>query len=170
MKKHFLKSFALLAMLFSAIALSAAEYCEELITSTNGSKHTANITCSSLGNNQYQFIFESIDAFTGYNAGSNFYMEVNGVGGTQVSQNLTQDGNKLSYTFESNVVPNIYVGDFFVNYADGEAQFNIPTDEDFSVVCAPAAEDTEAPVMTSATFVSASDKSVVIAVEASDNV
>lgn len=170
MKKHFLKSFALLAMLFSAIALSAAEYCEELITSTNG-KHTANITCSSLGNNQYQFIFESIDAFTGYNAdGSNFYMEVNGVGGTQVSKNLTQDGNKLSYTFESNVVPNIYVGDFYVNYADGEAQFNIPTDEDFSVVCAPAAEDTEAPVMTSATFVSASDKSVVIAVEATDNV
>lgn len=170
MKKYLLKSFALLAMLFSAIALSAAEYCEELITSKNG-KHTAKITCSSLGNNQYQFIFESTDAFTGYNAaGSNFYMEVNGVGGTQVSQNLTQDGNKLSYTFESNVVPNIYVGDFYVNYADDEAQFNIPTDEDFSVVCAPAAEDTEAPVMTSATFVSASDKSVVIAVEATDNV
>ena len=156
-------------MLFSAIALSAAEYCEELITSTNG-KHTANITCSSLGNNQYQFIFESTDAFTGYNAGSNFYMEVNGVGGTQVSQNLTQDGNKLSYTFESNVVPNIYVGAFFVNYADGEARFDIPTDEDFSVVCAPAAEDRVLPVMSSATFVSASDKSVVIAVEASDNV
>ena len=169
MKKYLLKSFALLAMLFSAIALSAAEYCEELITSTNG-KHTANITCSSLGNNQYQFIFESTDAFTGYNAGSNFYMEVNGVGGTQVSQNLTQDGNKLSYTFESNVVPNIYVGAFFVNYADGEARFDIPTDEDFSVVCAPAAEDRVLPVMSSATFVSASDKSVVIAVEASDNV
>ena len=170
MKKHFLKSFALIAMLFSAIALSAAKYCEELITSTNG-KHTANITCSSLGNNQYQFIFESIDAFIGYNAaGSNFYMEVNGVGGTQVSKNLTQDGNKLSYTFESNVVPNIYVGAFYVNYADGEAQFNIPTDEDFSVVCAPAAKDTELPVMKSATFVSASDKSVVIAVEATDNV
>ena len=170
MKKHFLKSFALLAMLFSAMTMSAATYCGELITSTNG-KHTANITCSSLGNNQYQFIFESTDAFTGYNAaGSNFYMEVNGVGGTQVSKNLTQDGNKLSYTFESNVVPNIYVGAFFVNYADGEAQFNIPTDEDFSVVCAPAAEDTELPVMKSATFVSASDKSVVIAVEATDNV
>ena len=171
MKKHLLKSFALLAMLFSALSMSAAtKYCGELITSTNG-KHTANITCSSLGNNQYQFIFESTDAFTGYNAdGSNFYMEVNGVGGTQVSKNLTQDGNKLSYTFESNVVPNIYVGDFFVNYADGEAQFNIPTDEDFSVVCAPAAEDKVLPVMKSATFVSASDKSVVIAVEATDNV
>ena len=170
MKKYLLKSFALLAMLFSALTLSAAKYCEELITSTNG-KHTANITCSSLGNNQYQFIFESTDAFTGYNAaGSNFYMEVNGVGGTQVSKNLTQDGNKLSYTFESNVVPNIYVGAFFVNYADGEARFNIPTDEDFSVVCAPAAEDKVLPVMKSATFVNASDKSVVIAVEATDNV
>ena len=132
MKKHFLKSFALLAMLFSAMTMSAATYCGELITSTNG-KHTAKITCSSVGSNQYQFVFESTDEFTGYNAdGSNFYMEVNGIGGTQVSKNLTQDGKKLFYTFESTVVPNIYVGAFYVNYADGESMFDIPIDEDFS--------------------------------------
>ena len=143
MKKHLFKSFALIAMLFSAMTMSAATYCGELITSTNG-KHTAKITCSSVGSNQYQFVFESTDEFTGYNAGgSNFYMEVNGIGGTQVSKNLTQDGKKLFYIFESTVVPNIYVGAFFVNYADGESMFNIPTDEDFSATCDATAEGSD---------------------------
>ena len=36
MKKHFLKSFALLAMLFSALTMSAKQYCGEAMTSTIG--------------------------------------------------------------------------------------------------------------------------------------
>lgn len=36
MKKHFLKSFALIAMLFSAITMSAKQYCGEAMTSTIG--------------------------------------------------------------------------------------------------------------------------------------
>lgn len=36
MKKHFLKSFALIAMLFSAITISAKQYCGEAMTSTIG--------------------------------------------------------------------------------------------------------------------------------------
>lgn len=130
------KLFILLAcLLLSATWGSAATYCSETITSTNG-KHTATITCSSLGNNQYQFIFTSTDAFTGYNAaGSNFYMNVNGAGGYHVSEHLSQDGNELTALVESSVVPNIYVGALFVQYADGEAMYNIPTDADFSQVC-----------------------------------
>ena len=115
----------------AVMTLHAATYCAETITSTNG-KHTAKITCSSLGDNQYQFIFVSTDAFSSYNVGSNFYMNVNGVDGYQVSKHLTQTGNTLMATIESTVVPNIYVGDFFLYYSDGEAQFNIPTDADFS--------------------------------------
>ena len=45
MKKHFLKSFALLAMLFSTLSMSAISYCGETITSTDGTK-TAVITCT----------------------------------------------------------------------------------------------------------------------------
>lgn len=134
MKQHLLKSFALIATFFTTLTLSAATYCAAPITSVNGA-HTAYVTCSSLGGNQYQFIFESADAFKSYNSGSNFFMNVNGAGGYHVSKNLTQDGNKLSVIIESNVAPTIYVGDFFVLYEDGEAQFKIPTDADFSQVC-----------------------------------
>lgn len=121
----------------AVMTLHATTYCAETITSENG-KHTAKITCSSLGDNQYQFIFVSTDAFTSYNVGSNFYMNVNGVGGYQVSAHLTQKGNTLTATIESNVVPNIYVGNFYLNYSDGEAQFNIPIDADFSQTCSAA--------------------------------
>lgn len=132
MKK--LSLLALVVALLTATSLSAAQYCDATITSTNGA-HTAQITCTSLGNNQYYFEFVSADAFTRYNTGSNFFMNVNGEGGFQVSKNLTQDGNTLYVIVESNVAPNIYVGDFFVYYEDGEAWFKLPTDADFSQVC-----------------------------------
>lgn len=121
----------------AVMTLHAATYCAETITSTNG-KHTATITCSSLGGNQYQFIFVSTDAFTSYIVGSNFYMNVNGVGGYHVSEHLTQTGNTLTATIKSNVAPTIYIGDFYLNYSDGEAHFNIPTDADFSQTCSAA--------------------------------
>ena len=134
MKKHFLKSIALLALFFSATTLSAATYCDALITSTQA-VHTAQITCSSLGGNRYQFVFVSTDAFVKYNDGSNFFMNVNGVGGYHASKNLTQNGDTLSVIIESNVAPTIYAGDFFVQYEDGEAWFKLPIDADFSQVC-----------------------------------
>jgi hypothetical protein len=134
MTKHLLKSFALAVMLCSAMTLSAATYCDALITSTQA-VHTAHITCSSLGGNQYQFVFESTDAFVKYNDGSNFFMNVNGVGGYHASKNLTKNGDTLSVIIESNVAPTIYAGDFFVQYEDGEAWFKLPIDADFSQVC-----------------------------------
>ena len=131
MKRLIIFSFILVAM---CITSSAATYCAAPITSTQA-VHTAHITCSSLGGNQYLFIFESTDAFTKYNDGSNFFMNVNGVGGYHASKNLTQDGNTLSVIIESNVAPTIYAGDFFVQYEDGEAWFKLPIDADFSQVC-----------------------------------
>ena len=131
MKRLFIFSFALVAM---CISTYAAIYCDAPITSTQA-VHTAHITCSSLGGNQYQFVFESVDAFKKYNSGSNFFMNVNGVGGYHASKNLTQDGNTLSVIIESNVAPTIYAGDFFVQYEDGEAWFKLPIDADFSQVC-----------------------------------
>ena len=149
---------------FSVMTLRAATYCAEKIISTNG-KHTAKITCSSLGGNQYQFVFVSTDAFTDYNAtGSNFYMNVNGVGGYQVSAHLTQTGNTLTATIESNPVPNIYVGDFFVNYSDGQAWFKIPTDADFSQTC--AAAESQVPVMGTAVVEEVTSSSARIQVNA----
>lgn len=128
------KVFFFLALM-SATMLSAKQYCGEKITSTNG-LHSATITCQWLGENQYEFVFESEDAITGYNAGgSNFYAEVNGTGGYQVSNHLTQSGNTLTCVMTSTVAPKIYAGAFFVYFSDGESMFNIPTDADFSQAC-----------------------------------
>lgn len=136
MNKLYLKSiFAAWLMLCVGVSAWATTYCGTTITSVN-QKHSAAITCSSLGENRYLFEFVSEDEFTGYNAdGSNFYMNVNGTGGYQVSKHLTKDGKRLYVEFTSTSVPNIYVGAFYVQYSDGEAQYNIPTDGDFSQVC-----------------------------------
>lgn len=137
MNKLYLKSiFAAWLMLCVGVsAWAATTYCGTTITSVN-QKHSAAITCSSLGENRYLFEFVSEDEFTGYNAdGSNFYMNVNGTGGYQVSKYLTRDGKRLYVEFTSTSVPNIYVGAFYVLYSDGEAQYNIPIDADFSKVC-----------------------------------
>ena len=166
--KH-LSLFGLLIAYTAMTASAATTYCGETITSGGDNRpvHTATITCQSLGNNMYRFIFESTDAFTGYNAaGSNFYMNVNGVGGYHVSEHLTQDGNTLTAVIESTVVPTFYAGDFFVNYSDGEALYNIPTDADFSQTCGYTEEDTEAPVMGTATVQSVTHNTAAIAVTA----
>ena len=166
--KH-LSLFGLLIAYTAMTASAATTYCGEKITSGGDNRpvHTASITCQSLGNNMYRFIFESTDAFTGYNAaGSNFYMNVNGVGGYHVSEHLTQDGNTLTAVIESTVVPTFYAGDFFVNYSDGEALYNIPTDADFSQTCGYTEEDTEAPVMGTATVQSVTHNTAAIAVTA----
>ena len=169
MKKHFHKSFALLAMLFSAIALSAAEqYCHKEMTS--GDK-TIYVTGQSLGGDQYQLIIES-DGEMGGLGGS--FINVNGVGGYQLNKEgnfeLSADKKTITCNITSTVPPTHYTPLYVL--MPGEVNFGQP-DIDYSQTCASPGDetpDTEAPVMTSATFVSASDKSVVIAVEASDNV
>lgn len=136
MNKLYLKSiFAAWLMLCVGVsAWAATTYCGTTITSVN-QNHSAAITCSSLGENRYLFEFVSEDEFTGYNAESNFFMKVNGTVDYQVSQHLTKDGKRLYVEFTSTSVPNIYVGAFYVLYSDGEAQYNIPIDADFSKVC-----------------------------------
>lgn len=154
-----MKRFYILGLLIlcAVMTVRAATYCGDTIISTN-EKHKAAITCSKLGANQYQFVFVSKDAFTGYNVGSNFYMNVNGAGGYHVSEQMTQDGNTLTAVIESTTTPTIYAGDFFVYYSDGgtqsEAHFIIPTDADFSQTC--SAAESQVPVMGTAVVVEGS--------------
>lgn len=126
--------FSLSLALLLATSLSAKQYCGETITGTKLS-HKATITCQSLGGDQYRFTFTSEEAFTSYNVGSNFHANINGVGGYQVSQNLKQSGNTLTCDMTSNQAPTFYVGDFFVQYSDGEEWYKIPTDCDFTATC-----------------------------------
>lgn len=129
------KVFFFLALM-SAMSISAAtKYCGETITGVNHG-HKASISCECLGGDSYLFTFESEDEILGYNAaGSNFYANVNGTGGYQVSNHMTQSGNTLTCTITSSAVPTLYAGAFYVNYSDGEEKYDIPTDADFSAKC-----------------------------------
>lgn len=56
MKKHFLKSFALLAMLFSALTMSAKQYCHEPLTLDGGA--TIYLSCELISDGQYRITIE----------------------------------------------------------------------------------------------------------------
>lgn len=157
-------------IILSSSVLLATDYCSYEITSTRGK--TAYVTCQSLGSDVYEFKFQALEEIVSWNAtGSNFYAEVSGVGGTQVSNNLVQSSDKMSltWTVTSNPKPNFYVAAFYVNFADGEHQFNIPTDENFAAVCGAPVEDTEAPASFTATAGNITSGSVELLLSATDN-
>lgn len=159
---------ALLGM--STATIKAEQYCSSEIRSNNDK--VAYITCQSLGGDQYEFTFQADEAIVSWNkTGSNFYANVNGVAGTQVSNVLvaSEDNKTLTWTVESNPKPNFYVGDFFVNFSDGEHKFTIPTDADFSAVCGEPEEDEEAPTDFTASKGTVSFNSVELLLEAVDN-
>ena len=71
MKKHFLKSFALLAMLFSTLSMSAISYCGETITATDGT--TAVLTCTQPEAGKYVMTITSTQTgFGGLKAPKNY--------------------------------------------------------------------------------------------------
>lgn len=158
-----------LGVLFSCLNISAADYCNFEITSNRGAK--AYITCQSLGGSQYEFKFETETAIVDWNkTGSNFYAEVSGIGGTQVSNNLVKTGDKLlTWSVSSTPKPNFYVGVFFVILGDGEHRFDIPTNEDFAAVCSAPEEDTEIPTSFSAASGNVTYNSIELLLNATDN-
>jgi hypothetical protein len=174
--KKITKLLLLVAIFISAgstfSSIRATDYCNFEVHSTRPDFQTAHITYKSLGSNQYEFKFEAVNEILSWNeAGSNFFAEVNGVGGTQVSANLVKssDNKTLTWTVTSTPKPNIYVCAFFVNFADGEHRFDLPTDEDFNAVCGTTEEDSEAPTLFTATKGTVTENSVELLLNATDN-
>lgn len=122
------KVFFLTALLCASVMSFAADYCGVTIKSVQG--HDATVTMRLVSGTLYEFSITTADNISGFNAaGSNFYAEVNGVGGYHVSEHLSQNGNTLSVQFESTVVPKIYANALFIVLEGiGENQFNIPMD------------------------------------------
>ena len=167
MRKKLTILFALLCA--SVMSWADTEYCGYEITGTTHG-HKMSITYQSLGSNQYTLIMTSTDDIVSYNAGSNFYTEVNGVGGTNVSANLNQSGNTLTFTTTSNPKPNVYVGDFYVNYSDGEEHYNIPIDEDWTATCGASCDDSQKPSVTDVNVGEIAYNSAVLTITANDNI
>lgn len=76
MKKYLLKSFALLAMLFSAMTMSAISYCGETITATDGTT-TAVLTCTQPTAGTYVMTITSSGNLLGLK-GINNYFDLDG--------------------------------------------------------------------------------------------
>ena len=169
-------------MLFSALTMSAAtQYCDVLLEAADG-----DVTYSlyHVSGNTYgiQVVPQNGMTLTGIanpNIGVN---QSAGAGITIVKDLWTISNNVATAIFqtasENSVPTNFFTAYICFNKTGGKTgrdlvEITIPaTDIDWTTTCGTSGEtpDTEAPVMTSATFVSASDKSVVIAVEATDNV
>ena len=122
------KLFFLTALLCASVMSFAADYCDAAMTSTAGSNAT--VTMRLVSGTLYEFAITTEDNITSFNAaGSNFYANVNGVGGYHVSEHLVQNGNTLSVQFESSSVPSIYANVLFIVLeGKGENQFEIPMD------------------------------------------
>jgi len=138
-----MKKFSLFfAVLFLSASSYAADYCGVSIQSVQ--EHNATVTMRLVAGTLYEFSITTADNIVSYNAaGSNFYAEVNGVGGYHLSEHLTQNGNTLSVQFESSVKPKIYANALFIVLDGiGENQFNIPMDADWNT-CGDAKTDPE---------------------------
>ena len=72
MKKHLFKSLALIAMLFSALSMSAKQYCQEPLTLNGGA--TIYLSCELVSDGQYRITVEgeNLQGFGGsfYNPGA----------------------------------------------------------------------------------------------------
>ena len=123
----------LLIFIFTSLISFAADYCNAAITSVQ--EHNATVTMRLVSGTLYEFSITTEDNIVSYNAdGSNFYANVNGVGGYHVSEHLEQNGNTLSVQFESSSKPSIYANALFIVLEGaGENQFNIPTDASWDV-------------------------------------
>lgn len=166
-----MKKFSLLISLLFVSVMSWAgstPYCGETITAVDGT-HTATFTCKQTDASTYMVIITSDDVnnITGYNAAP-LWMHINGSETYQVGTHFSQDGNTVTATITSSSAPDFYTSDFYFYYP-AEVHFILPIgDIDFTAAC--SAGDATPPTMTSATKASQTHNTVVIDVEADDNV
>ena len=186
MKKYLLKSFALLAMLFSALTMSAVtKYCGEAVQSTvDNTTVSIGVTILKVGD-ALRVSFDS-EYISGISNGGTFQQWGNGVWANEADavanfkEGWTQSGTTWTKDFTFSTYPTSGVGKIYclfniVNAGNPPVAGFTLTDIDlFNASCDSSgeggSEDNESPVMTSATVESYTHNSAVIAVEAEDNI
>ena len=192
MKKHFLKSFALLAMLFSALTMSAATYCSESMKSNVGwdgnyqlsaekvSETQSRLTITALGEEVitgfYQFIIQNL----GGGAATTTLFDP---GAAEFSNpelfDVAADGKSAIININWTTYPTGNVGVHMIlrrnNSSGGSDIFgNTITDLDLSATCSSTSEggedtDTETPVLESVELFGAAQNFVLLSPNATDN-
>ena len=130
MKKHFLKSFALLAMLFSAITMSAKQYCQEPLTLSGGA--TIQLSCELVSAGNYRITIEG-ENLAGL--GGSFYNP----GGVDLRTAITTNtATKIVCDIAAASAPTIYTP-FYVLFP-GEQSIGWPNDIDWTGTCGEGGE------------------------------
>ncbi len=133
MKKHFLKSFALLAMLFSAITMSAKQYCHEPLTLSGGA--TIQLSCELVSAGNYRITIEG-ENLAGL--GGSFY-NPGAVDLRTVVTNST--ATKIVCDIEAASAPTLYTPLYVM--CPGEQNIGWPNDIDWTGTCGEGSEEPE---------------------------
>lgn len=191
MKKHFLKSFALLAMLFSAITISAKQYCGEVMKSNIGWDGNYTLSVEKVSNTQSRLTITVADSET--ITGFYQFLIQNQGGGTASKQNfdpndadfsnaelfsVAADGKSAVINVNWTTYPSSDVQIHLIlrrnNSAGGSDIFgNNLTDVDFSAACGETpgegGSDTGAPVLASVELFGAAQNYVLLTPTATDD-
>lgn len=165
MKKYLLKSFALLAMLFSTLTMSAVSYCGETITSTDGTA-TAVLTCTQPEAGTYVMTVTSTQSgFNGLKAPNN-YVNLDGtsqyLSNTNSSTKHTCTWNATSKTltieFKCTNAP-VMESSLYLNFSAQGLEFDAVKNQVFEwpTSCEAGEEESDAIDWSSVEWVAASD-------------
>ena len=133
MKKHFLKSFALLAMLFSTLTMSAKHYCQEPLTLNGGA--TIQLSCELISAGNYRITIE----------GEN----LQGLGGSFYNPGAVNLRNAITTKTETKIVCDIAAASAPTLYTPlyvlcpGEQNIGWPNDIDWTGTCGEGGEEPE---------------------------
>ena len=131
MKKHLFKSFALIAMLFSAMTMSAKQYCQEPLTLNGGA--TIKLSCELVSDGQYRITIEG-ENLNGL--GGSFYNP----GAKLLKETITSStSTKIVCDIAAESAPTIYTP-FYV-LCPGEQSIGWPSDIDWTGTCGAGGEE-----------------------------
>ncbi|MDR1543830.1 MAG: T9SS type A sorting domain-containing protein [Prevotellaceae bacterium] len=169
------KTIAILLLCACSASASAVEYCHSTVTTISGGASGTSfyLTCRNTGGNNYEVIVEADVQML--SAGNNMYVRLNGGTATNIGQYAVFSPDKKTCTmaFTSTAAPYDAHGQlgFVFGTANNWGYANWPAGIDWSATCGGSSTpDEESPVMSSASFVSATATSALINVAATDNV
>ncbi len=184
MKIHISRPLSIVLFLWLNIFVvsAAKQYCQEPITAADGK---ALLSLKHVSGNSYKVELVAQGGMT-FTKAYNINCGVNQTIGDGISFSLDRwsistDGTTATFAFETaseGSVPTVLYGNYICFQKKGGittrdlVEFNLAeiTDIDWTATCGEETADTEAPVMGTATFVSATYSSVTLAVTATDNV
>ena len=182
MKIHISRPLTIVLFLWLNIFVVSAvkQYCQKPITANDG-QNTALLSLKHVSGQKYAIVLVAqgdLAFASAYNVNCGVN-QTQGAGIPFANEKwvFSADGKTASAEFETvsatSVPTNFYVTEIALNKKVGDiVVFNLAgiTDIDWTATCGEETADTEAPVMGTATFVSATETSITLAVTATDNV